>query len=223
MHLTAARGILATLPTQSSRQVIFRDDGLIWAEHGDEVEQWNVVAASQGWGEITVRCDDGPDQEQRFFYTYKGEEKQCPVEFDRDDNLRSVHFIAEIVRADAELGACNDLVGNSESAFVALSPDQWKSLEAEFGPGAMAQRFTRVKGTFDEFCDEFFRDEHMPNYDEVDEEEPGPASIIDSGEVQRETPTSPTWQERGKEFAGKHWLTIAFFTLMLLVLIVGKK
>ena len=160
MHLATARAILATPATHRTHDVIFADPALIWAEHGDEVEQFNAVAAAQGWGEITVRCEDGPGDEQRFFYTYKGRETSVPYECDREDNMRSVHCIAAMVADDAVLYACNDVSGNSEWSFLALPPAQWRALEAEFGADAMAMRFTRVCGTYDDFCEQYFSDKN---------------------------------------------------------------
>jgi hypothetical protein len=174
MHLATARAILATPRAQGAHDAIPGDAGLIWAEHGDEVDQWNAVAATQGWGRITVRSEDGPGEDESFFYTFKGEERRCPFEGDRDDNLRSVLFIAELVRADADLYACNDHAGNSEQAFLALSPQQWRSLASEFGADAMAFHFTRAAGSYDEFCDVYFRDE---NVSPDGQPEPDPADI----------------------------------------------
>jgi hypothetical protein len=217
MHLAPARSILASFKTPSSRSVSHGAD-LIWAEHGDEVDQWNAVAATQGWGEITVRYEEHPGQMEAVFYTYRGYERQCPIEGDREDNLRSVLMIAELVRADAKLFACNAHCGNGEQGFLALSPAQWRSLEAEFGNEAMAFCFTRANGTFDEFSDKYYSNENMDRYSEPDK-----APVTDTlGEAQAPAAASLTGKERAANLARKHWLLIGFFAFMLALLIFGR-
>ncbi len=215
MHSATARDILATPSDQSACDAISRADGLIWAEHGDEVAQWNRVAAAEGWGHITIRVEDGPGEEQRFFYTYKGREQQCPFEGDREDNLRSVHCIAHMVQADAQLAGCNDLVGNSESAFLALSHEQWTRMEDEFGAPALAQRFTPVRLSYDEFCAAFFRDENVRDYDEPAEEpDDGPPSFEDML-VYLTHPLELRARELGFNFWFKHALDGTRLNLLL--------
>jgi hypothetical protein len=82
----------------------------------------------------------------------------------------------------------------------------------------MAFCFTRANGTFDEFCDEYFRDENVNRYRELEE-----APAIDTlSEAQQEAAASLTWKEHAAKLVRKHWLPIGFFTFMLAVLIFGK-
>lgn len=199
MHLATIRAILATPDADDAAAPIFTDDHLIWTEDGEEVAQWNAVAATEGWGAITVRQENGPDGAARFFYTYQGRETECPVHGDRDDNLRSILCIADLVQHDATLYACNETSGYSEYAFAAARPAQWTALETEFGPAAMTRRFTRVQGTFDQFCAAFFQHDGAPS---------------GAGDAQR-----PPWQT----FARKHWLTICACAFLLLIVLSGEK
>lgn len=226
MHLDAARSILSAYRTPGERYG-YRDEGLIWAEHGDEVDQWNDVAQDQGWGEITVRIEDDGTQNSFFYYSYKGVEMLCPSEGEREDNLRSVLAIAGLVRQDALLYACNDHVGNSEQAFLALSAQQWTALEAEFGKDAMVHCFTRAEGSHDEFCDKYFTDKNLhrerPPQREADIAVPQAQQALPPSPAPREHPAAePESGRNTPSFLSKYWLPVGFIGFLLAVLIFGK-
>ncbi len=217
MHLAAARTILTLAKKRRALDGSdYAEFDLIWAEEGDEVEQWNAVADTQGWGDITVRVEEHGDRPWPHFYTYKGQEYQCPNEGDCDDNLLSVLTIAKIVSADAFLYACNDHCGNSEQGFLALSPAQWQSLEAEFGGDTMAYCFTRATGTLEEFSDAYFSEKNRDRHS--DDEAPNVPILIESGQ----SAASPPANGQVPGFLRKHWLPIAFVGFLLAVLAFGK-
>lgn len=161
MTTQLARDILSHGDIDTVCQIIFdHEDGLVWDEHGDEVERFNAIAAL--FPGIPTATIDGEDD--RIQMTYGGATVAVPVEFDREDNLRAVHTLGQLSKADLEFRLCKDTSGNSEQAFLLLPPLQWKDLEREFGHETVARRFLALDPSYDSFIKEAFAEseEGMP-------------------------------------------------------------
>lgn len=135
-----------------------QSDAFVWAEHGNEVEQFNALAGAAAGGTDVFIVDE---DEGYFSLSYRGKVEPVPVEFDRIDNLISVHTLSQLVKEDAELRMCSETGGNSEQAFMVLPPAQWAQLEQEFGAAAVKYCFIPMASTFDAFMDEAFSDENL--------------------------------------------------------------
>lgn len=88
MHLELARTIAQTPKHQGSHSHIFdNNDAFVWAEHGEEIEQFNALAgADAGFEDIEVIANDN-DAEDTHSYRYKGKALTVPLVDDRDYNL----------------------------------------------------------------------------------------------------------------------------------------
>lgn len=165
MHFELAKTIAQTPKQQGSHSHIFdNNDAFVWAEHGDEIEQFNALAgADAGFEDIEVIANDD-DADDMHSYRYKGKALTVPLVDDREDNLISVHTLAQLVKADFELRMCVDTAGNSEQAFLVLTPAQWKELEDTCSAEAVRFRFFPLPAKLDDFMEQAFADEHVRNY-----------------------------------------------------------
>ena len=153
MSLEFARAILRT-HDEDERWELCCDGGeqFIWAEYGDEVDQFNRLAVA--FPEAVTAGLEGENDDIRM--RYRDRTVKVPLLFDRDDNLRAVHTLSQLTRADLEFRMLADTSGNSEQAFLMLPAAQWRQLEAEFGVAAVARRFMPVAPNFDTFREEAF-------------------------------------------------------------------
>jgi hypothetical protein len=173
MTLHLARSILSLDDNEARCQLLFdRAPELIWDEYGDEVEQFNrlapafaaagetravdgVASAVDGGIDAGIdTCIDGGPGELRI--RYRGRTADVPLAFDHEDNLRTVYTLSQLTREDLEFRLCRDTVGNSEHAFLMLPPGQWRELEREFGPAAVAGAFLALSANWEDFVAEAF-------------------------------------------------------------------
>ncbi len=138
-----ARTILAIPENRSSWEDVIMleaySERFIWDAYGDEVERWNALAGAR-LQHVKREVVNGED----VFLSYKGRTLQEPLVGGREDNIIAIHTLNRLVNADSDIRYCVDSTGNSDAAFLALSPGDWRALEEEFGVQAVAYRFMPV-------------------------------------------------------------------------------
>lgn len=215
MSIETARAIVAIPREKSSWDYILerhdRPDGpdcFIWSDDEEFAERWNEIAGKAA-GSEDVRVESTEDVGDAFalFFTYKGTKVQVPLSFSRDDGLITIHTLSQLVKTDSDIRFFVDSYHSSDLAFLALSPRDWNSLEAEFGVDAVAYRFLAIPRNFDDFVRQAFADENNRTY--PDEE------TVSS--------VRPGWKERLFSFVRKHWLVVSFFAFFIGVLIFGHR
>lgn len=147
MTITIARQMLKFPREENCCALIFaHEDEFVWDEHGDEVDVWNRIAAERGFESVEIEDDDNDDT-----YLVQGERRlKVPLRFERGDNTISVHTLGLLLLPAVELRMCLDTGGNSEYAFMALTPDEWLELENEFGKEGVEYRFLQLGASVDE-------------------------------------------------------------------------
>jgi hypothetical protein len=118
----------------------------IWDEYGDELEQWESVAEARGLPLVGYEINE----DEQTLYDYKDKTVVVPLLNDRGDNTIAVHTLGTLVYPDIELRLSVDTMGNSERAFMPLTPAEWADLERQFGVNAVALLFTKLGANIDE-------------------------------------------------------------------------
>lgn len=156
MSFELARSILSASDDERLELIFEHEEALVWDEYGDEVEQFNRILTL--YPGIPAAQIDRSGEERRI--SYRNAKVTVPVKCDRQDNLRALLALAGLTREDLAFRMCVDTDGNSEFGFLMLPPEQWISLENEFGAKAVRRRFLPVG----ESCEQLFamlaEDEH---------------------------------------------------------------
>lgn len=121
----------------------------IWDEYGDEVEQWETFAEARGLPLVGYEIDE----DEQTWYDYKEKTILVPLLNERGDNTIAVHTLGTLVYPDLELRLSIDTMGNSERAFMPLTPTEWAALEQQFGVNAVALLFGKLGANIDEMYD----------------------------------------------------------------------
>lgn len=99
------------------------------------------------------------------YFTYQNLSSKVNLVGDRDDDLRAVHCLSQLVKYDSEIRFCVDSYHFvRDKAFFALPPKDWSLLELEFGIHAVAYRFLKISSNLEQFFDEAFSDENNRSY-----------------------------------------------------------
>ncbi|MDB5976618.1 MAG: hypothetical protein JWR07_3378 [Nevskia sp.] len=161
----------------------------IWDDHGTEVEQWNKLAGrGAGLGEVESHFEDG----EVLFFTYGGRSVRVPHVDGPDDNAISIHMLSQLVKADSELRWCVDSRGNSDHAYLALAPADWRLLEKQFGQSTVSSRFMPLPESLEQFWAE-----HDRKYKEL--ADANKASI---------------WKRRLSGFLRRYWIFLVLLGLV---------
>jgi hypothetical protein len=147
MTIAIARQMLAYPLDENCCTCIFdHHDDFVWDDYGDEVDVWNRIAAARGFQAVDVEQGDDDDT-----YLIQGERRlKVPLRFERGDNAISVHTLGQLLLPAVEFRLCIDTCGNSENAFIALTPAEWQALESEFGTEGVDYRFLHMGKTVDD-------------------------------------------------------------------------
>lgn len=147
MAIAIAREMLAYPKNESCSRCIFDHYAeLVWDDYGEEVDVWNQIAKRRGLP--TVQVEDGPNDE--VYYVQGDRRLEVPFRFERGDNAISAHTLSQVLLPIVEFRLCVDTVGNSENAFIGLTPAEWKTLEKDFGKDMVDNRFSHMGKTVDE-------------------------------------------------------------------------
>ena len=146
------------VPRNQDSWDLIRDNtsSFLWDENEEAISRWNeTVAKANGLGEVsTVWGEDGS-------MSLKWNQECVPVPLEQDplDNFRMIHSMAALVGSTSEIRYCTDSWHSSCRAFVALTPEDWKHLEAEFGRDLVTFRFMPIPVDLKIFFHEAFSDE----------------------------------------------------------------
>jgi hypothetical protein len=121
----------------------------LWTGEGEAVERWNELFA--GRHEIGTVHATVEGNKEDFFLAYGESKLQAPVRHDRDDEMVVVLTLNRLVKEVTEVRFCVDSCRFSDLAFLALPPNEWTALEAEFGAPAVGFRFMALPDTMGEF------------------------------------------------------------------------
>lgn len=147
MTLKIARKILRETSDDSVVDFISDNyDAFIWDEYGDELKQWSGIAQKRSLPLVSAEVRDG----EATNYCYRGKCVLVPFKNERGDNTIGVHVMGNLVYPDLELRVVVDTIGNSEYAFLPLTPQEWRELENVFGEKAVASRFTPLGTSVDD-------------------------------------------------------------------------
>lgn len=138
MSLQIGRSLLNEISDDRCVEFISNNyENFVWDEYGDELEQWESIAQQRNLPLISAVIRD-----KDTTYYYKGKNVLVPLQNERGDNTIGIHTMGNLVYPDLELRVTVDTIGNSEFAFLPLTPDEWVKLENEYGVNVIESRFT---------------------------------------------------------------------------------
>ncbi len=145
-----ARKILRNNKSESAIGLISENhDCFIWDEDGDELEQWSRIAEQRGLPAVTSEFLNGDS----VYYSYKGNSLFVPLLSKPRDSTIGVHVLGSLVYSDLELRVVVDTIGNSEFAFLPLTPKEWDELGSEFGVDTIELRFVSLGDSVEDMLD----------------------------------------------------------------------
>jgi hypothetical protein len=121
----------------------------LWTGDGEAVERWNELFAGKEDMDTVTATVEG--KHEHFFLAYGASKLQAPVKHDRDDETVVVLTLNRLVKNVTEVRFCVDSQHSSDLAFLALPPNEWAALEAEFGAPAVGYRFLPLPDTMAKF------------------------------------------------------------------------
>ncbi len=108
----------------------------VWDESGDELKQWECIAEQRNLPLVSAVIH-GKDTT----YCYKEKSVLVPFQNAPRDSTIGVHTMGNLVYPDIELRVVVDTIGNSEFAFLPLTPLEWQQLENEYSVSVVGSRF----------------------------------------------------------------------------------
>ncbi len=146
---------LLAAPPAAAGQILIEDEGhLFWVDWREEddaiVESCEAVLKT---GSLAPELVDAETTGGYDLYVhYKGKRLRVPLTFSMEDRHLTLCALNEALVPDYEVRLCIDSDGSDTLAFLPLSLEEWRRLEAEHGD-ALQQRFYRMKAKPNVFTD----------------------------------------------------------------------
>ena len=135
-----------------------RRKSFFWTDDEEHVERWNRTrAGAPGRGAVEENW-----QGEHLSYKYGSKTIAVPLRGNRDDQLLTIHALAQLVHDDCEFRLCKDSLHSSDKAFLALTPAEWATLERSFDRSVIDAHFLALDPDFDAFLDTAFPPSDTP-------------------------------------------------------------